>query len=686
MNLLTQSLASLGRTGKSLEKKLSLFGIETCEDLIFYFPRRFDDFSLILPIADLRPQITATIRGRIDMIANRRSRRSRMIVTEALVSDSSGSVKLVWFNQPFLTKNLRVGDWVSVSGKTNDLFYDLQMVSPTYERLTENETMHTGRLAPVYSLPANVTQKQFRLLIREALDRCLHYINEWLPHDIRTHERYPDLAAALLSIHFPENREEYDAAVRRFKFEELFLLQLFCAHLRQSLTAQSSYAIPFDEKITKRLIAALPFTLTKEQKTVAWEILCDMQRATPMSRLLQGDVGSGKTIVAILAMLNVVRAGYQCAFMAPTEVLAQQHFQTLRRVLEAFDVSIVLLTANNALSNLSFSSRTEILCAVSSGTVDIIIGTHALIQERVQFANLALAIVDEQHRFGVNQRKMLREKNSTPTMPHVLSMTATPIPRSLALTVYGDLDISTIRTLPKGRAPIITKIVPPQYRTWTYDFMCKEVARGRQAFVLCPIITSSDVLGVRSVTDEYERLKSGPFAGLRIAKLHGRMKADQKERVMREFCDGLIDILVTTSVVEVGIDVPNANVMLIEGAERFGLAQLHQLRGRVGRAQHQSYCFLAPTEENKEEFARLKAVVSSNDGFALAEKDLALRGEGDIVGLRQSGLPRLSIATLTDIDLIQKARSYATAYYMQRERYPELKKRIDAFQRDVHRE
>lgn len=271
-------------------------------------------------------------------------------------------------------------------------------------------------------------------------------------------------------------------------------------------------------------------------------------------------------------------------------------------------------------------------------------------------------------------------------MPHILSMTATPIPRSLALTVYGDLDISTIRALPKGRAPIITKIVPPHYRTWTYDFICKQVARGRQAFVLCPIIASSDVLGVRSVTDEYERLKSGPFGSLRVAKLHGRMKAVEKERVMREFCDGLIDILVTTSVVEVGIDVPNANVMFIEGAERFGLAQLHQLRGRVGRAQHQSYCFLAPTEESKEEFVRLKAVVSSNDGFALAEKDLAMRGEGDIVGLRQSGMPRLSIATLTDIDLIQKARNYATAHYAQRERYPELKKRIESFQRKVHRE
>ncbi|MBI4253412.1 ATP-dependent DNA helicase RecG [Candidatus Uhrbacteria bacterium] len=700
MNPLAQPLASLGRTGKALEKKLKPLGIETCEDLIFYFPRRFDDFSLVLPIADLRTQITATIRGRIDMIANRRSRRSRMIVTEALVSDASGSIKIVWFNQPFLTKNLQVGDWLSLSGKTSDHYYDLQMVSPVYEKTgsgAENgvripdtvfPSLHTARLVPVYSFPANVAQKQFRLLMRTALDRCLPFVKEWLPDDIRAHERYPDLSTALLSIHFPEKQEEYCIAEQRFKFEELFLLQLYCKNLKESLAAQTSCAIPFDQKITKRLIAALPFTLTKEQKTVAWEILCDIQKATPMNRLLQGDVGSGKTIVAILAMLNVVHAGYQCAFMAPTEVLARQHFTTLKKVFADFDVRIALFTAQHhelRIKNQELRIKDyELRDTIANGGVDIVIGTHALIQEKISFKNLAFVIVDEQHRFGVNQRKALREKNSAPITAHVLSMTATPIPRSLALTVYGDLDISTIRALPKGRKKIITKIVPQSYRAWTYDFIRKHVRRGRQAFIVCPIIDQSDILGVRSVKEEYKKLIDGPFRHERVEMLHGRIKTAEKERVMAAFRDHEIDILVTTSVVEVGIDVPNATIVFIEGAERFGLASLHQLRGRVGRADHQSYCFLAPTDEDKEEISRLKAVVSSHDGFALAEKDLALRGEGDILGLRQSGMPRLKIATLTDIELIIKAREYAAAYHSKLNDHPELKNRIATFQDTVH--
>ena len=640
-------------------------------DLIFYFPRRFDDFSHVMSIGALGPEMTVTIQGRLDMIANRRSRRSRMIVTEALVSDETGSAKVVWFNQPFLIKNLKVGDRVSLSGKTNDRYYDLQMISPSYERLGLTDTIHTGRLTPVYSLPEKITQKQFRASMRAALDECRNDIDEWLPAEILASEQFTPIADALEHIHFPSTAEAFNTAQQRFKFEELFLLQLGNAEIKHSLAHQRAQTIPFDEKNTKAFIASLPFTLTKEQKEVAWGIIRDIGKHTPMNRLLQGDVGTGKTVVAALAMLNVVRAGYQCALMAPTEILAQQHFKTLCGLFEKFDISIALITSGHREA------------VEDSG---IIIGTHALIQERVQFKHLALVVVDEQHRFGVAQRKALREKNSDQTMPHLLSMTATPIPRSLALTVYGDLDISTIRTLPKGRKKIITKIVPQHYRDWTYDFIRKQVARGHQTFVICPIINQSDTLGVRSVTEEYTRLTAGPFRNERVAMLHGRIKTKEKEKIMGDFRDHQSDILVTTSVIEVGIDVPNATIMFIEGAERFGLAQLHQLRGRVGRAEHQSYCFLAPSDEEKEEIARLKAVVATQDGFALAEKDLELRGEGDVFGLRQSGMPRLKIATLFDVDLIQKARGYAEAYASCLEEYPALYARVDAFRQDVHRE
>lgn len=678
-----------------LAKKLKAVGIETCQDLIFYFPRRFDDFSRIVSIADLRSEMTATIQGRIDMISNRRSRRSHMIVTEALVSDESGSVKVIWFNQPFLTKNVREGDSVSLSGKTNTQFYDLQLVSPAYEKLGSDPSpipslVHTGRLTPVYSLPPSVTQKQFRQLVRTALDECGDMQEEWLPEEMLKAEEIPEIRTALEHIHFPDGEEQFASAQRRFKFEELFELQLHNAAMHQSLARQRASSIPFAEVQTKQFIASLPFVLTNEQKTVAWEVLRDITKETPMNRLLQGEVGAGKTVIAAIAMLNTVRAGYQCCLMAPTEVLAIQHYKTLYELFKGFDVSIALVTASVNMSSRGAveGSRQFRQSRDSSPTVrnDVIVGTNALIQEKVTFKNLALAVVDEQHRFGVNQRKLLREKSSADAMPHLLSMTATPIPRSLALTVYGDLDISTLRALPKGRKKIITKIVPQAYREWTYDFIRTHVKHGRQAFVICPIIERSDTRGVRSVSDEFQALTTGPFQHERVAMLHGRMKPKEKEETMRRFRDHETDILVTTSVVEVGIDVPHATIMLVEGAERFGLAQLHQLRGRVGRAEHQSYCFLAPTDESKEEIARLKAVVSSNDGFALAEIDLQLRGEGDVYGIRQSGTPRLKVASLFDVELIQKARAYAAQYAPLLDSYPALKSRVDAFSADVHLE
>ncbi|MDP2630677.1 MAG: ATP-dependent DNA helicase RecG [Candidatus Uhrbacteria bacterium] len=693
-------VSSLPRVGPALQKQLKKIGIETCKDLIFYFPYRFDDFSSCVRVADLGAGATVTVCGRVDMLINRRSRNRRMIVTEGLVSDESGSIKVVWFNQPFLIKNLHVGDEVVLSGKTGDSYYDLQMVSPVYEKKSiKQDTIHTARLVPVYSLPANVTQKQFRSIVHSALKEYGSAIEDVLPQDILNKEELLKIEDALQEIHFPQSSDLFRQARRRFAFEELFCTQLFTQRSRSALEIMVARPVKLHRDTMKSFFSGLHFSFTKDQRAAAREILNDIRKNIPMNRLLQGDVGSGKTVVALLAMLNAVKSGYQCAFMAPTEILARQHFETLCTLFKKFDIRIALVTSSSARcavipgatmgfvdSKRKHSERDNILDALAGGAVDIIVGTHALIQEKVIFKNLALAVIDEQHRFGVRQRKLLKEKNSDGTMPHLLSMSATPIPRSLALTLYGDLDMSTIRMLPKGRKKITTKIVPLAFREWTYVFLKKQIKAGRQAFILCPVIDVSDALGMRSIREEYKRLRKGVCSDLRLGMLHGKMKKEEKEAVMNAMLDGSIDVLVSTTVIEVGIDVPNASVMLIEGAERFGLAQLHQLRGRVGRSSHQSYCFLMPTNDEKKELARLKALVQSNDGFALAEKDLELRGEGDVYGFRQAGLPQLKIATLLDADLIQKARDYACEYVRQLDRYPELRRRIDSVQRDVHLE
>jgi len=689
MITLGTSVSALGRVGTKLKKYLNAIGIETCKDLIFYFPYRFDDFTSVRAIADVRPGETVTIQGRIDIIENRRSRKRRMIVTEAFVSDSTGSIKVVWFNQPFLIKNLCVGDDVSLSGRTNDLFYDLQMVSPAHEKITTvHETVHTARLVPVYSLPAHITQKQFRLFVHQALSVDLSPIQESLPPEIRTKEKLPTIHESLRAIHYPESIESFECARRRFAFEEFFFLRLSAARARIAFAALQSFPILQQRETTNACIASLPFSLTQEQKNSAQEIFSDIGKSMPMNRLLQGEVGSGKTIVAVLALLNCAKAGRQSLFMTPTEILARQHYATITTILRPFGISIALLTSGSALCNQGEEemSRDAICASISSGTIDIIIGTHALLQERIQCKDLALAVIDEQHRFGVRQRKLLREKNDSETMPHLLSLTATPIPRSLALTMYGDLDISVIRELPQGRKKIITKIVPQKFREWTYGFVKKQIQKGHQAFIICPLIDISDTLGAKSVKEEYKKLHTIIFPDLRIGMLHGRMKQKEKEDVMRSFLERDIDILVATSLIEVGVDIPNASSMIIEGAERFGLAQLHQLRGRVGRSEHQSYCFLIPSDESRHEIARLKAVVATQDGFELAERDLSLRGEGDLFGMRQAGLPQLKIASLADLGLIQSAQEWAGKYSGKIDECVPLKEALERFSHDIHLE
>ena len=688
---LESDIRAIAGVGKILAQQLKILGITTVRDLIFYLPFRFDDFTRLVPIRDLKASETVTIRGTIRLIQNRRSWKMRKIVTEAIVSDDTGEVKVIWFNQPFLSKNLIVGDVVSFSGKTSDNYYALQMVSPAYEKIQHDQTaLHTGGLVPVYSLTANITQKQFRTFIKKALDKCLASIQEFLPLEIVVLEKLMSLSTTLVSIHFPHDKNDFLLAQGRLAFDELLFLHLRNLINRKNNASLASISVPFDSSLIKSFIKKLPFPLTKSQKETAWEILKNMEKAMPMNRILEGDVGSGKTVVAAIAALNVISRGLQVAFMAPTEVLAQQHFETFQDYFQEFSFSIALLTSSdvriagqNSLESLRIR-KNKIYSAIRNGEIAYVIGTHALLQDSFNFSHLALAIIDEQHRFGVKQRKILREKNANGIMPHLLSLSATPIPRSLALTVYGDLDVSLLEGLPHGRKKVITKIVPQKYREWVYEFIRKQVKKGHQAFIIFPLIDPSDVLGVRSVTQEYERLSKGDLQDIRLGILHGKMKHKDKEEIMKMMLHKEIDVLLSTSVIEVGVDIANASCMLIEGAERFGLAQLHQFRGRVGRSSIQSYCFLLPTVATHESKARLKIFTSSNDGFYLAQKDLELRGEGDVFGFRQSGMPFLRIANLNDTVLIKKTKEYALKLYDRMDEYPEIKKRFEHTQHDVH--
>ncbi|MBI4272522.1 ATP-dependent DNA helicase RecG [Candidatus Uhrbacteria bacterium] len=698
---LDSDIRAMAGVGQVLARKLKILGITTVRDLVFYFPYRFDDFTRIVSIRDLKASETVTIRGTIRLIQNRRSWKTRKIVTEALVSDDTAEVKVIWFNQPFLIKNLSSGDFVSLSGRTSDNFYDLQVVNPVYEKVSVDEqSLHTGGLVPVYSLVAGITKKQFRTLIKKALDECLTQIQDFLPEYIVKAEKFFSLQDAVRTIHFPDSLINYSKAKQRLVFDELFLIHAFTGMSKKNLVNIAAYAIPFDEKVVKEFLKNLPFSLTKSQKIVSWEIMKDMSKSSPMNRLLEGDVGAGKTIVASMALLGATHAGYQVALMAPTEVLAKQHFETFVQLFSPFLSSIALLTSSGVrewtrpserrTSDVPKQSkkkmREDIYQRIKTGSIQFVIGTHALLEDTVSWNSLALAIIDEQHRFGVGQRKRLREGNAGQAIPHLLSMTATPIPRSLALTVYGDLDLSILKERPYGRKSIITKLVPEQYRTWVYDFIRKEVSKGHQGFIICPLIDVSDALEVRSVKEEYMRLQEGALRDIRIGILHGKMKPQEKGKIMHDMLERKIDVLLSTSVVEVGIDIPNATFILIEGAERFGLAQLHQFRGRVGRSELQSYCFVLPTESKKEERARLKIFVSSNDGFYLADKDLELRGEGDVLGSRQSGMPFLKLTDLRDADMLKKSREYAAKICDQLSIYPLLQAHLEKMEADVHLE
>jgi len=649
---LNAPLTAIRGVGKRQAQRLARLGLHTIRDLLFCLPRRHDDFSNLKPINRLEYGEEVTIIARVQS-TNVWETRSGRVAFKALLTDGTGYIEATWFNQPYLADRIRQGQQIVISGKVDEYLGRLCFTSPEWEPL-QKQLLHTGGLVPVYPLTEGVSGRWLRQLIRRTVDYWAPRLPDPLPPDLRETYGLLDLTTALRQAHFPDNRSLLEKARYRLAFEELFIFQL--GLLRQRLLWRSvpGRQIPIADERLQAFVLSLPFQLTGAQQRALGQIVTDLRSAYPMSRLLQGDVGSGKTVVAAAAMALVVDAGAQAAMMAPTEILAEQHYRTLTQLYTNWPgrpPRVRLLTGS-----VTGVEREEILAGLADGSIDIAVGTHALIQEGVVFRDLALVVIDEQHRFGVRQRAALRQKGYN---PHLLVMTATPIPRSLQLTVWGHLDVSVIDEMPPGRQPVITRVMLPRERERAYAFLRSQVRQGRQAFIICPLVEASQKIEAKAAVDEYERLRKEIFPDLRLGLLHGRMKAEEKEAVMSAFARGEMDVLVATSVVEVGIDVPNATVMLVEGAERFGLAQLHQFRGRVGRGEHPSYCLLVVESASPEAEERLRAVEATTDGFLLAQKDLEMRGPGEFLGTRQSGMPDLKMASLADLRLLERVREAA---------------------------
>ncbi|MDP3764836.1 MAG: ATP-dependent DNA helicase RecG [bacterium] len=693
------SISILPGIGEKVLEKLSKLKIKKVRDLLFHLPFRYEDFSNIKNIADLVAGEKATVTAKILNIGQRRVWKRNMTITEALLEDETAPIMSVWFNQPYLTNTLEKGLWVNISGKislgkrglyfSNPAFEVLDSEGPPFQEGRSFLGLHTGGLIAIYPETQGLTSRYLRLKIKTVLDNLTN-IPDFLPNFIAKEFNLINLRRALQQIHFPKNQKEIAEAQKRLAFQDIFLLQVYSRNEKEKIKSKLAKNIPIDLSLIKKFIESLPFQLTNSQKLASWQILKDIEKPTPMNRLLVGDVGSGKTVVAAIAASNAASQGYQVAFLAPTEILAIQHFKTLTDLFKSWPIKIGLMTASHKLkSNLD--------------KINITVGTHALIQKGVRFDNLALVVVDEQHRFGVDQRAALlrgstqisaqigadKNQRESACLPHLLSMSATPIPRTLALTLYGDLDLSLLKELPKGRKKIITKAVSPANREKAYQFIESQIKLGRQAFVICPLIEESEAAimsEVKNATAEYEKLSKNVFPHLKIGLLHGRLKPPEKEKIMQEFKNKKTDILVSTSVVEVGVDIPNATVMMIEGADRFGLAQLHQFRGRVGRAEHQSYCFLFTESFTKNTAERLKILVESEDGFKLAEKDLEIRGPGQFFGREQSGLPDLAMASLKDTSLIEEVQQAVNLFFEKDkiENHPLLSARLSEFKENIH--
>ncbi|MHB8577823.1 MAG: ATP-dependent DNA helicase RecG, partial [Dehalococcoidia bacterium] len=666
-------VTSVPGIGAGRAEVLGRLGIEVVRDLLFHFPHRHDDYSRVAPISELRVGEQQTVVANVWSAHEVQIGRSPRKSTELIVGDETGNMQVVFFNNPYPARGLRTNQRVTLSGKTTVYQGMRQMQNPEWEVIDEgsdlDKAIHTGRLVPIYPLTHGLLNRSLRQYIRAAVDACVDQLEDPLPEPVRQAHGYLDLAAAVRQVHYPDDAEALEAARRRLAYEELLLLQLSVLARRvQRASSLRTAPLPLTAGQLAGFVGSLPFPLTGAQEKVIDAILADLTRPTPMARLLQGDVGSGKTVVAATALLAANANGLQSVIMAPTEILAEQHFRTLctlfsvdsdargaivecRPVWWDRPIRIALLRGS-----LRAKAKRDVQESIALGLVDVAVGTQALIQSSVSFPRLGLTVVDEQHRFGVAQRSALAEKGDN---SHLLVMTATPIPRTLALSVYGDLDLSVIDEMPAGRRPVRTRIIESHRRDYAYRFVRDQIELGFQAFVICPLVEESEALEVRAATEEYERLRREVYPDLAISLLHGRMAVAEKDAVMQDFRERRSQILVSTAVVEVGIDIPMATVIMIEGAERFGLAQLHQFRGRVGRAGQQSYCLLLSDSASEESLKRLELLEKTSDGLKLAEYDLEMRGPGDYFGTRQSGLPALRQARMTDLPILEQARSDA---------------------------
>lgn len=669
---LTTSLDKIKGVGPKTYEQFCLAGIKTVGDLLTFLPRKHEDFTEVVKISDIHPG-KMTIRAKCEKISTRPVRRGLRLTT-AVLADETGKLQAVWFNQPYRANQLSGGDEFYFSGGFEFNYSRYQLTNPSAEKVSDMP-VQTDRLLPIYPAIKGLKSQLVRKILSE-LKPMMTMLPETLPLDIVKSESLVSYSQALLGMHFPKDVSDIARARERLSFEELFELLLGALLNKKDNNSLTGWNIPFDQPTVSNFVKKLPFALTNAQRLAAWEILQDFETGKPMNRLLQGDVGSGKTVVAGLVACQVAQAGLQTAILAPTEILASQHAETLSKLLSPFGINVALYTGS-----VRGKSRQELLKNLKNGKIDVIVGTHALIQPGVEYKKLGFVVIDEQHRFGVEQRQALLNKSKY--LPHLLAMTATPIPRSLALTLYGELDVSILNEMPKGRRPITTKIWSPININKLYEQVDKELAKGRQAYIICPLIDDNPDNDKKSVDREYKKFQSTIFNHRRIGLLHGRLTSQEKDSVMRKFANGEIDILVSTTVVEVGVDVPNATVMVIENADQFGLSQLHQLRGRVGRGKFDSYCFLVMTGTDKPS-QRLREIESSQDGFYLAEVDMKLRGPGEIYGKAQHGALNLQIATLADTKMIVRARKAAEKFVNSDEnmlKYSQLASAVERYRR-----
>ncbi len=675
---LLKKVQFLKGVGPKWAKRLAKLNIETVYDLLYYFPREYEDRSKITPIKYTQIGEKVTFKAKV-IKKEYKKIRNNFDIFKVTFSDDTDTVNGIWYNQSYLRDVFVEGDFYLLSGKISKKnwrkYKRKEMNNPVYEKLDgSSSVLNTGRIVPIYALTEGLSQRRLRRVMANALKNYLSYLDDKLPDFIQNKYNFPDIKTAILGMHFPKNNGHQKSSRQKLAFEEFFYLQLYALNKKEKNKNYEGIKHKYMGKYENEFLSQLDFDLTSAQKRVWREIRQDMERSEEMSRLLQGDVGSGKTIIAALALLESINNNYQGVFMAPTEILAEQHYLNFIELFKEFDFKIELITGS-----LKKSQRKKIEERITGGKVDLIIGTHALFQESLEYKKLALVVIDEQHRFGVEQRHRLKEKGDSPDF---LIMTATPIPRSMAMLIYGDLDLSVIDEMPPGRKTIATFWRRKNRRKKIYAFLKDKIDEGRQGYIVCPLIEFSEEMPhLTSAEDLYEELKNSFFADYKLALLHSGIKADEKKEIMLKFRNGEIDILVATTVIEVGVDVSNASIMIIENAERFGLAQLHQLRGRVGRGEHQSFCILISDPPGEEAEQRLEIMCSSSDGFFIAEKDLKMRGPGEFFGTRQHGIDDLKVGSLTeDQPILEKARNEADnllSISNWEKKYNELKKIID---------